>query len=48
MENWDEREESGQCTAEDDYAKVKAICKHLGIASKRIRLVKDYWNEVFE
>eukprot|EP00118_Oscarella_pearsei_P005041 m.22521 g.22521 ORF g.22521 m.22521 type:complete len:377 (+) comp28347_c0_seq4:3-1133(+) len=47
MQNWDEVEETGQCTADQDYKKVVSICNHLDIPSRRVRFVKDYWNDVF-
>ena len=47
MHNWDELNESGQCTAEADYAMVKDVCSQSGIPCKRANFVKEYWNDVF-
>ena len=47
MHNWDELDESGQCTSERDFAHVEEICRHIHIPCLRVNFVKEYWNEVF-
>ena len=47
MHNWDELDESGQCTSERDFADVEEICRHISIPCQRVNFVKEYWNEVF-
>ena len=31
MKNWDEKDEDGVCTAEEDYADVRSVCATLNI-----------------
>ena len=47
MHNWDEADETGYCTSEQDYATVQDICKRLDIPCSRVTFVKEYWNDVF-
>ena len=47
MSNWDEREEKGVCTSEDDYRMVTNVCEQIGVPAQRVSFVKEYWNEVF-
>ena len=47
MHNWDELDESGQCTSESDYVAVQEICSHIQVPCRRVNFVKEYWNEVF-
>ena len=47
MVNWDEVDERGVCSAEEDYRMVASICRHIGISCRRATFVKEYWNDVF-
>ena len=47
MRNWDERDETGHCSAEADYHEVQALCSHIGIPCRQVDFVREYWNEVF-
>jgi tRNA-specific 2-thiouridylase len=47
IQNWDETEETGVCTTDEDYRKVQDICRHLNIPCRRAQFIKEYWNEVF-
>ena len=47
MRNWDEANEQGQCTSEEDYLSVQHICSKLDIPCRRVDLVKEYWMDVF-
>ena len=47
MHNWDEVNERGQCSSQEDYNTVQSICSRLNIPCKRVDLVKEYWNEIF-
>lgn len=48
MHNWDEREETGVCTAEHDFELVGRICQLLQLPPPlRLRFVAEYWNRVF-
>jgi tRNA U34 2-thiouridine synthase MnmA/TrmU len=57
MNNWNVTEESdaelgtSSCTAERDFADVRAVCRQLGIADAATRQVsfeREYWMDVFE
>lgn len=47
MHNWDEANETGYCTTEQEYAQVQDICERLDIPCSRVTFVKEYWNDVF-
>ncbi len=47
MKNWDEKDENGVCTAEEDYNDVRAVCDEIGIPYYTVTFVKEYWDRVF-
>ncbi|RKD31573.1 tRNA 2-thiouridine(34) synthase MnmA [Thermohalobacter berrensis] len=47
MKNWDEEDESGVCTAEEDYADVRRVCDQIGIPYYTVNFEKEYWDRVF-
>ncbi len=47
MKNWDERDETGYCNADEDFAEVQRICRSLRIPCRHVNFVKEYWAEVF-
>ena len=52
MRNWDALEEEEgegrwQCSQEEDYEQVQAVCSKIGIPCRRLDFVKEYWNNVF-
>lgn len=47
MVNWDIRDETGHCSAEDDFRDASFVCDKLKIPLERVDFVKEYWNEVF-
>lgn len=47
MKNWDETDEGGECTAEEDYADAKSVCLKMGIPFYSVNFVKEYWDNVF-
>eukprot|EP00730_Choanoeca_flexa_P014265 TRINITY_DN6173_c0_g1_i2.p1 TRINITY_DN6173_c0_g1~~TRINITY_DN6173_c0_g1_i2.p1 ORF type:complete len:423 (+),score=55.36 TRINITY_DN6173_c0_g1_i2:185-1453(+) len=47
MRNWDEREETGHCPADQDAEECASVCDHLDIAFGTVDFVKQYWNNVF-
>ena len=47
MRNWDERDETGFCNADEDMADVQRICERLKIPFTEHNFVKEYWNDVF-
>ncbi|MBK1810068.1 tRNA 2-thiouridine(34) synthase MnmA [Clostridium sp. YIM B02505] len=48
MKNWDEEDESGVCTAVDDYDDVRRVCQKLEIPYYTVNFVREYWNKVFQ
>ena len=47
MKNWDETDENGVCTADEDYAQVRAVCDQIGIPYYGVNFVREYWDRVF-
>ncbi len=47
MKNWEETDENGVCTADEDFAQVRAVCDHIGIPYYSVNFTQAYWNRVF-
>jgi tRNA-specific 2-thiouridylase len=47
MKNWDESDESGVCTAAEDFEDVRRVCHHIGIPYYSVNFEKEYWDRVF-
>ncbi|MBP9674999.1 MAG: tRNA 2-thiouridine(34) synthase MnmA [Bacteriovoracaceae bacterium] len=47
MRNWSEVDESGVCTAEEDFKDVVSVCEKIGIPYYSVDLSQDYQEEVF-
>lgn len=47
MKNWDDTDESGVCTATEDYEDVIAVCNQIGIPYYSVNFEKEYWDKVF-
>ncbi|PWI56916.1 tRNA 2-thiouridine(34) synthase MnmA [Sulfoacidibacillus thermotolerans] len=47
MKNWDEKDESGICTATLDYEDVQRVCDQIGIPSYSVNFEKEYMDRVF-
>ncbi len=47
MRNWEETDEDGQCSAEDDYADVVEVCEQIDIPYYTVDFVKEYRANVF-
>ncbi|MUV39539.1 tRNA-uridine 2-sulfurtransferase [Lentibacillus sp. JNUCC-1] len=47
MKNWDDTDESGVCTATDDYNDVARVCNQIGIPYYAVNFEKEYWDKVF-
>lgn len=47
MKNWDEKNEEGVCTAEEDYEDVRRVCDQIGIRYYTVNFVREYWDRVF-
>lgn len=47
MQNWDETDENGCCTAEDDFADVRRVSAALDIPYYTVNFAKEYMERVF-
>src|SRR5690606_4599091 len=47
MKNWDDTDEFGHCTAEEDYEDVKRVCRHIGISYYTVNFEQEYRDKVF-
>ena len=47
MKNWDEKDESGVCTATDDSRDARLVADQLGVPYYTINFEKEYWDRVF-
>lgn len=48
MKNWDDTDETGFCTATQDYEDVALVAEQLGIPYYSVNFEKEYWDRVFE
>ncbi|MBP2057791.1 tRNA-specific 2-thiouridylase [Lactobacillus colini] len=48
MKNWDDTDDSGVCTATEDYEDVKKVADKIGIPYYAVNFEKEYWERVFE
>lgn len=47
MKNWDDTDEFGRCTAEDDYEDVRRVASQIGIPYYTVNFEKEYEEKVF-
>lgn len=47
MKNWDDTDEFGYCTAEEDYKDAEAVANEIDIPIYSINFEKEYYNRVF-
>ncbi|WCK54007.1 tRNA 2-thiouridine(34) synthase MnmA [Aneurinibacillus sp. Ricciae_BoGa-3] len=47
MKNWDDTDEFGYCTAEEDYEDVRRVAGQIGIPYYTVNFEKEYWDRVF-
>ncbi len=47
MKNWDDTDESGMCTATEDFDDVVRVCNQLDIPYYAVNFEKQYWDKVF-
>ena len=47
MNNWEEQDENGVCTAEQDFADVRRVCNLIGIPYYSVNFSKQYMDRVF-
>ncbi|HIY91356.1 tRNA 2-thiouridine(34) synthase MnmA [Companilactobacillus sp. HBUAS56275] len=48
MKNWDDSDDSGVCTATEDYEDVAKVANKIGIPYYSVNFEKEYWDRVFE
>ncbi|MFY0546425.1 tRNA 2-thiouridine(34) synthase MnmA [Brevibacillus sp. H7] len=48
MKNWDDTDEFGHCTAEEDFQDVRRVCDQLGIPYYTVNFEKEYMDKVFQ
>jgi tRNA-specific 2-thiouridylase len=47
MKNWDDTDEFGHCTAEEDSEDVRRVCDQIGIPYYTVNFEKQYYDKVF-
>lgn len=47
MKNWDDSNDSGFCSATEDYEDVERVAQQLGIPYYAVNFEKQYWDKVF-
>lgn len=47
MKNWDDTDEFGRCTAEEDAEDVRRVCGQIGIPFYTVNFEKEYYDKVF-
>lgn len=47
MKNWDDTDESGFCSATEDYEDVVKVANQIDIPYYTVNFEKEYWNKVF-
>ena len=47
MKNWDEKDESGECTASIDLEDVRNVCERINIPYYNVNFEKEYYDRVF-
>jgi tRNA-uridine 2-sulfurtransferase len=48
MKNWDDTDEFGRCTAEEDAEDVRRVAEQIGIPYYTVNFEKEYYDKVFE
>lgn len=47
MNNWEEKDEHGVCTSQEDWNDVQDVCEHIGIPYYSVNFAKEYEDRVF-
>ncbi len=47
MKNWEEQDENGVCTSENDWRDVQAVCEAIGIPYYAVNFAREYRDRVF-
>ncbi|WP_139488688.1 tRNA 2-thiouridine(34) synthase MnmA [Brevibacillus dissolubilis] len=48
MKNWDDTDEFGHCTAEEDFQDVRRVAEQIGIPYYTVNFEKEYMDKVFQ
>lgn len=48
MHNWEDQDENGFCSAEEDYNDVKRVCDKIGIPYYSVNFAQEYLDRVFK
>jgi tRNA-specific 2-thiouridylase len=48
MKNWDDTDENGVCSAEEDAEDVRRVCDEIGIPYYTVNFEEEYYGKVFE
>jgi len=48
MKNWDDTDEFGVCTADEDAEDVRRVCAQIGIPNYTVNFEKEYYDKVFQ
>ena len=47
MRNWEENDENGVCSAEEDFKDVIKVCEKIDVPYYSVDFTKEYWDKVF-
>jgi len=47
MNNWEEKDEDGVCSSDEDFALVRRVCEQLNLPYYSINFAKEYYDRVF-
>lgn len=47
MKNWEEKDENGVCTSENDWRDVQDVCNIIGIPYYSVNFAREYYDRVF-
>jgi len=48
MNNWEEKDDRGECTSAQDWQDVQTICQKIDIPSYSVNFAKEYYDRVFK
>ncbi|MBR1925992.1 MAG: tRNA 2-thiouridine(34) synthase MnmA [Clostridia bacterium] len=48
MKNWEEKDQNGTCTSQQDYDDASAVCQKIGIPYYSVNFSKEYYDKVFK
>lgn len=48
MKNWEEKDENGRCTSDQDYEDARKVATKLDIPFYSVNYAKEYWDKVFQ